>query len=245
MPMWKAAAELSARAWRPAAATLMAAAVLFEPVAPALAVCAPTHDALLILDSSSSMLRRSAGGETRFMLARQVIDQTIDLFPPDARIALRLYGSEAQPGVGNCRDSVLKVPFAPAATNAALVKLALAQSHARGVTPIAYALEQAMADFNEESIDHTIVMVSDGGEDCGGKPCDTASALHAKGYVINTIGLGVDVQGGRQLQCIAAASGGQYFNVPIAAQLQDRLMQALGICPVAMLPSRRGESGIG
>jgi Ca-activated chloride channel family protein len=138
---------------------------------------------------------------------------------------------------------MLKVPFAPAATNAAVIKLALADSHARGVTPIAFALEQAVADFGENSLGHTIVLVSDGGEDCNGDPCATAAMLHSEGFVINTVGFGTDVQGGRQLQCIARASGGQYFPVPVAVQLQDKLMQALGICPIALGPTRRLDGG--
>jgi Ca-activated chloride channel family protein len=224
----------------PFALALLAATT--APLAPALAVCTPDRDALLILDASYSMLSRAGNGMTRFTLARQVIDQTVDLFPPDARIALRLYGSAAQAVRMDCRDSVLMVPFAPAAKNGALIKLALADAHARGVTPIAYALEQAAGDFRDDSIGRTIVLVSDGGEDCNGDPCATAAALHDQGLVINTIGLGVDVRGGRQLQCIAKASGGQYYAVPVAAQLQDKLIQALGICPVALGPTLRPEA---
>jgi Ca-activated chloride channel family protein len=213
------------------------AAATVAPLAPAVAACSPSRDALLILDASYSMLRRLNTGMTRFAAARDVIDQTVDLFPADARIALRVFGSGAQTGRNDCRDTVLKVPFAPAATNAALIKLALAESHARGVTPIAFTLQQAAGDFHDSSISRTIVLVSDGAEDCNGDPCGAAAALYAAGFVINTIGFGTSVQGSRQLQCIAKATGGEYYAVPVAAQLQDKLMQALGICPVALGPA--------
>jgi Ca-activated chloride channel family protein len=214
-------------------------AAIVWPLLPALAACAPAPDALLILDVSSSMQRPVARGVSRLMLARDAINQTVAMVAPDARIALRFYGSETQNANTACTDSSLKVPFAPAARNAGPIRLALADAHARGVTPIAYALEQAFADFTDPSIDHTIILISDGGEDCGGNPCNDAVALHQHGFVVNAIGFGADAAGARQLQCIAAAAGGQYYAVPVALQLQDKLMQALGVCPIALGPGPR------
>jgi Ca-activated chloride channel family protein len=212
------------------------------PLAPAVAACVPKdRDALLILDSSFSMLRTASGGISRFNLARQAVYATLDLMPDYARVALRLYGSESQAARSDCKDSVLKVPFAPAFGNRTAIKLALAASHARGLTPIAYALLQASGDFGESAADRTIVLVSDGGETCGGDPCAVAALLAGQGFVINTVALQPDIQGRRQLQCIAKATGGEYFAVPTAAQLQDKVMQALGICPIALLPSSRPD----
>jgi Ca-activated chloride channel homolog len=139
----------------------------------------------------------------------------------------------------------LKVPFAPASINRSAIKLALADTHARGVTPIAFALQQASEDFPAQASERVIVLLSDGGEDCNGDPCATAAQLHALGFVINTVGLLTDVQGSRQLQCIARVGGGQYFGVPTAVQLTDKLMQALGICPIALGPARREATAVG
>ena len=223
-------------------------AALALPLLPtgAVAACIPNdHNALLIFDASYSMLRRVANGVSRFQLARQSVNDTIDLFPDKAEIALRLYGSMTQAQRMDCTDTLLKVPFAPASQNRAIIKSALADTHARGVTPIAFALKQAAEDFPGNASERIIVLLSDGGEDCNGDPCATAAVLHSQGFVINTIGLLTDPVGYRQLQCIARVGGGQFFNVPTALQLTDQLMQAMGICPVALGPVRRDPYAAG
>jgi len=212
----------------------------------ALAVCLPReHDALLIFDASYSMLRRVSNGVSRFQAARQSVNDTLDLFPDNALVALRLYGSLTPAQRMDCSDTLLKVPFAPAASNRRVIKAVLADTHARGVTPIAFALEQAAEDFPSDAPERIIVLLSDGGEDCNGDPCAVAAGLHVQGFVINTIGLFTDPIGYRQLQCIARVGGGQFFHVEAAVQLTDTLMQAMGICPVALAPARRDWLGIG
>jgi Ca-activated chloride channel family protein len=212
---------------------LVVAATVSLQLSPAWAACTPVGDALLILDASSSMLRVTSSGATRFNLARQAISATVDLFPNEASIALRLYGSQTQAVRRNCSDSVLAVPFSTASRNRSAIKLALASSHARGLTPIAYALQEARKDFSSAATGRTIILISDGGESCGGEPCAIAVALADEGFVINTIGLGTDVRDQLQLRCVAMATGGEYFNVPVAAELQEKLAEALGVCPVA------------
>ena len=196
---------------------------------------------LLLLDASYSMLNRVAGGSTRFTAARNAIIATIDLFPDDGYLALRLYGSELSVGRMDCEDTRLAVPFTIAGIARASIKSALANTHARGLTPIAYSLIQAAADFTNATFERTIVLVSDGGESCNGDACATAALLHTQGFVINTVGFMTSGVPRAQLRCIAAASGGQYFDVPVATVLADQLSRALGECPVATLPPRTGD----
>jgi Ca-activated chloride channel family protein len=190
------------------------------------------RDVLLILDSSESMARNSGSGPPRMSVARRAVQEAIDIFPDDAGIALRLYGAQAGAGVRNCEDSVLAVSFAPAATNRIKITEALSRVRARGLTPIQYALDEAEGDFPEDAM-RTIILVSDGRESCGGDPCATAARLATRGFVINTVGFQVDRVGRSQLMCIAKASGGQYFDVPVAVGLADKLREALGNCVVA------------
>jgi Ca-activated chloride channel family protein len=173
---------------------------------------------------------------TRFTAARASILATLDLLPDDAVVGLRLYGSVSQAARMSCTDTVLAVPFATARRNRETMKAVLANTHARGVTPIAFTLEAAAADFTETSFNRTIILVSDGGETCGGSPCTTAATLAKAGFVINTVGFFADAAGKRQLQCIATASGGTFFNTPTAVQLPDQLAKAMGICPIALGP---------
>jgi Ca-activated chloride channel family protein len=192
---------------------------------------------LLLLDASYSMLNGTAGGTTRFGAARNSISAVVDLLPDDGFVALRFYGSQTPAARQDCMDSVLAVPFAPAAINRAPIKLALAAAHARGVTPIAYSLTEAVKDFlPNKDLERTIILVSDGGESCEGNPCAVATVMHREGFVINTVGFMIAGLARAQLRCIAANSGGQYFDVPVAATLSDGLRQAFGECPIASAP---------
>jgi Ca-activated chloride channel family protein len=138
----------------------------------------------------------------------------------------------------DCQDTVLKVPFAQAATNRSFITAALAATHARGLTLIAHALRQAASDFTNNVAGRTIVLISDGAESCGGDPCITAIRLAGEGFVINVIAFNADPLPGRKLMCIAKGTGGEFSSARTAAQLQDRLVRALGVCPIAFAPSR-------
>jgi hypothetical protein len=76
--------------------------------------------------------------------------------------------------------------------------------------------------------EHVIVLISDGKETCEGDPCAAARAL-AQGQakvVIHTVGFGVDSAARGQLECIAHASGGRYFDASGAAELSTALAEA-------------------
>jgi hypothetical protein len=57
--------------------------------------------------------------------------------------------------------------------------------------------------------------------------------------MVNTVAIQPDNAGQRQLQCIAQATGGQYFPVPTTTVLADQLARAIGICSVAYNPPPR------
>jgi Ca-activated chloride channel family protein len=215
------------------------ALAIAPPFASAAQACLANRAVLILLDASYSMLNRVAGSTTRFGAARNSVSAVVDLLPDDAFVALRFYGSVAPAARRDCTDSILAVPFGPVIDNRLPVKAALAAAHARGVTPIAYALAEAATDFRNGDLERTIILVSDGGESCQGNPCAVATALHAQGFVINTVGFMIGGLARTQLRCIAANAGGQYFDVPAAATLSDSLRQAFGQCPIAGLPSSR------
>jgi Ca-activated chloride channel family protein len=205
--------------------------------------CIPSNSAvLLMLDASYSMLRLVQGGATRFAAARAAVSAAVDLFPDEGLIALRIYGSKSQVVRDDCTDSYLAVPFASGQANRSAIKATLADTHARGVTPIAYSLQQAIGDFTSNRIQRTIILVTDGGESCDGDPCTVAKGMSAGGFVINVIGIMTNAVQRASLRCITGATGGTYFDVPVAAQLKDTLTSALQECPVALLSPRRLDS---
>jgi Ca-activated chloride channel family protein len=208
----------------------LVAAALTTPISSSVFAACPSEnrDVLLILDASNSMLHNA-----RFDAARDAVASDLDLLPANAKVALRLYGSRSPALRSDCQDSELRVPFGPAASNRALIVGALASTRPQGITPIAYALREATSDFPQGAADRTIVLMSDGAENCGGDVCAAAGDLARAGIVINTVAVQADNNGQRQLQCIAHATGGAYFPAPTTTALADQIAQALGICPVA------------
>jgi Ca-activated chloride channel family protein len=197
--------------------------------------CMPEgRSVLLILDASYSMLRTvSRTGPTRFVVAREALNSVVDRFPREGHLALRLYGSQSHIFRENCEDTVLAVPFGPASKNAALIKLTLAQSHARGLTPIALALEHAAGDFDATYLDKRIVVVTDGADSCGGDPCATALKMSVEGFVIDTVGFLLnEAPARRQLQCMAQVTKGTYIEVRSYLELTDRLAGLLAECAI-------------
>jgi Ca-activated chloride channel family protein len=222
-----------------AAAALAAAFAI--PLAPVAEACTPANRAaLLILDLSDSMTAKVPSGETRVEIARKAVEQVVAVFPPEGRLALRVYGSETPAAQMDCRDSRLLVPFAAAGENKQAIIDAIYTVRPRGMTPIAFALDQARKDFPADVEDRVIVVVSDGRETCGANPCASASALAAEGFVIHSVGLVVDRTAALQLKCLATVSGGTYLDVPNALELPDKLKELFEACKISGL--RPGEA---
>ena len=114
-------------------------------------------------------------------------------------------------------------PAPPAAPSPRTVDGAKAQ----GYTPIAYSLEQATNDFSADAKERVIVLVSDGKETCKGDPLVAAKVLAGKGITVHTVGFVVDTAARGQLQTIARATGGTYFDAPVGPELPDTLKSAL------------------
>jgi Ca-activated chloride channel homolog len=223
------------RSWLGVTAAL--AAAMGVPLTSIAEACTPANrSALLILDLSDSMTARVPTGQTRIMVARTAVEEVVKVFPPEAELALRVYGSDTPYGQMSCRDSRLLVPFAPAGENALAIIDAIYDVRPRGMTPIAFALEQARSDFTPKNEDRVIVVVSDGRETCDSNPCAAAGKLAAEGFVVHAVGLVVDRNAALQLKCLATVSGGTYLDVPNALDLPDKLKELFSPCKITGLP---------
>jgi hypothetical protein len=222
-------------------ASLLALASCMLPLA-ALAQSCNTADRTiaLILDASGSMNAKLPNGETRIAVARRAVKGVASLVPAQARLGLRLYGAQSPASQKNCQDTHLGVPFGPAGTLGEVITKVVDDAKAQGYTPIAYSLAQAANDFPADAKERVIVLVSDGKETCQGDPAVAAKALAAKGITVHTVGFIVDTAARGQLQAIARATGGSYFDAPVGPELPDTLKSALNACKktVATLPPR-------
>lgn len=177
---------------------------------------------VLVLDGSGSMKEPGGTGKTRMEEAKDGLNGVIDDLPDDANVGLRVYGSEISDGPGSCEDSELLVPVE--AVDKEALRSGVQKLKPLGNTPIAYSLEKAYADLPDEG-PRSIVLVSDGEENCKGDPCKVAADLKKKGadFYVDVVGLQVDAASRDQLTCIASAGGGTYYDVKDLSELQETL----------------------
>lgn len=180
---------------------------------------------VLVLDSSGSMAEPTGSGGTRIEAAREGLTQVVDALPTDAQVGMRVYGAtvfeKSQPGA--CEDSQLVVPLGQG--NREALKAAVAAYQPYGETPIGYALRQAAGDVGPSG-PRTVVLVSDGEDTCAPPdPCQVAAELRAQGIDLRIDVVGLDVGGNAkaQLQCIAQAGGGEYYDAADAGAIAEAL----------------------
>ncbi len=195
---------------------------------------------LLVLDASGSMNARLPNGETRIAVAQRAVKGVAAYVSPQAQLSLRLYGAQSAKAEKNCQDTNLAVPFGPASASGGAIEQVVDNAQAQGYTPIAYSLEQAASDFPADAKERVIVLVSDGKETCQGDPLVAARGLAAKGITVHAVGFVVDTAARGQLQAIARATGGSYFDAPVGPELPDTLKSAFSACKktVVKLPSK-------
>jgi hypothetical protein len=205
-------------------ACLSAAAVADPPAA------SPAKVIELILDASGSMNAKLSEAGSKIDAARSAVEQVVAALSPGTQLAFRAYGHQSPREKHDCNDTQILVPFGAVGENRDAVIAQARRIRAQGYTPITHVLQLAAADFPADTPgERIIVLVSDGKETCEGDPCTAARALAAAGakLVVHTIGFGVDSAARLQLQCIASATGGTYFDAESAAQLAKAVGQAV------------------
>jgi hypothetical protein len=221
-----------------AIAAMLSGVVLAPTIAVAQSCNTADRSVLLVLDASGSMNARLPNRETRIAVARRAIKGVATLLPGEAQVSLRMYGAQSPKSAKNCQDTHRAVPFGTAQANGAVIASAVDAAKAQGYTPIAFSLKAAAGDFPAGAKERVIVLVSDGKETCDGDPVVTAKELAGKGIVVHTVGFVVDSAARGQLQAIARATGGTYFDAPVGPELPDTLKRALNACKVQVaIPS--------
>lgn len=181
---------------------------------------------LLLLDVSGSMNEKISSGGTKFAAAKKALKQVADSMPAGTQVGLRVYGSKiAEPQAQNpkaCQDSDLVMPIGPLDTKK--MYAAVDSFKAVGETPIAYSLEQSVKDLGDSG-KRVLVLISDGEENCKPDPCPTAKKLADSGVDLqfNAVGLDVGAKARKQLQCIADAGDGSYYDANRADELSESI----------------------
>ena len=213
----------------PAAVTEASAAPAGTAVtdgAPAPAATGTEGRLLLLLDASGSMGEAAAGGGRKIDAARDALTEVVERLPDAAQVGMRVFGAtvESRQDPGACTDTQNVVPVGP--VDRARLTEQIAAYEPYGETPIGNALRAAVKDLGPKG-KRTIVLMSDGEPTCRPDPCVVAEELRQQGVGlrINVIGLDVDPDARRALQCVAAAGGGSYVDVRDAGELADSMVR--------------------
>ncbi len=184
----------------------------------------------LVLDGSGSM-KKKLGDKTRMAVAKEVLSDIIRELPPDVDVALRVYGHRIREGQkGDCQDTELIYPFAKLDKDRLIAQIQAVKP--LGTTPIAYSLMQTAKDLGEGKGEKTIILVTDGKEECGGDLVRTVEDLKKQGLDVrlHVVGFAVKDQDTQaQMQEAAEAAGGRYLSAADRSGLEKAIAQTLAI----------------
>lgn len=178
---------------------------------------------VLILDASSSMLGAiGKGNKARKMkVARDVTHELLAGWDARMQVGLTAYGHRKPK---SCTDIEAVVPLGP--LNRQAFSAAVDRLKPRGRTPLAAALRNAAEQLGYAHRKATVIVITDGLENCGGDPCAVAAELRQKGidFRAHVVGLGaISSVESKQLACVAEKGGGEYHDAKDAAALKAAL----------------------
>jgi Ca-activated chloride channel family protein len=186
--------------------------------------------ALIVLDASKSMNEDAGNGGSRLDAAKQAFDELVQRLPEGAPIGLRVYGSKVAEvsKAQACKDTELTIPVGPLDKGKMTGTVHALQG--KGRTPIGASLLATPDDLGSAAGRRSVVLVSDGGDNCAPPdPCKAAETVAKRGVdlSISVVGLQVNERVRKQLECIARAGGGSYVDVQDAGKLGEELAAAL------------------
>jgi Ca-activated chloride channel homolog len=163
---------------------------------------------LFIFDASNSM-KSLYNNAPRIDFAKKVLLQFVDSVSKvkNVEVALRMYGHTVAYPPGDCKDSKLIVPFSQ--NNIQAIKMAIQNVKPTGITPIEYSLGQSINDFPDNKNINTVIIITDGIEECGGNPCDVKQKLEAAGIDLKPFIIGIGL---KQEQISAFDCVGTYYD---------------------------------
>ncbi len=160
---------------------------------------------LFVLDGSGSM-KQEWNGKTKFETAKELLFKMIDSVErknPNVEFAVRVFGYQYPREQRNCLDTRLLIPFAK--NNGSKINSALGNISPKGMSPIAYSIEQGTKDFpaDVKSL-NSLILITDGEENCAGDPCQASKELVSKRISLKPfiIGLNVDSASYKKFNCI-------------------------------------------
>lgn len=229
---------------------LALAMAAFAPAPATLATSECATDAMLVFDGSGSMVEFGFDFRqvTRITEARRAVARAMPQIAPHRRIGLLIYG----PNTGDSCSGI-DVRFGPRPDAAQPIIEAVEALSPGGLTPLATSVGVAAEVLDHRNRPGVIVVVTDGNETCGGRPCATGAALtgEAQDLTIHVIGFRAVVdfwtwdnpeqeahfREDIVARCLADMTGGLYVKTETVDELVEALNATLG-CPIYGLRPR-------
>lgn len=194
----------------------------------------------LLLDGSGSIWGRFPGATSRLTAMRAT---TIDLVNrwkySESTVGLAAYGSRRE---ADCSDAgIILMP----GSDAGRLARNITAVQGRGRTAIATAVEQIGNALVTAPGPSSIILVTDGEENCDRNVCAVADALKTQGNVsVHVITMGMTNEQARSLSCLADRTGGSLQTTSTTTELRRAMLRVqslietrqitLGIQPVSV-----------
>jgi Ca-activated chloride channel family protein len=188
----------------------------------------PNSQTLFILDYSNSM-NEMLIDKTKYALLLDSLKVILSKMSAENKIGVRVYGQRwGLTPIDACRATSLVVPISEG--NFGNISSTLSRLSPKGMTPITYALKQAVKnDFRGFDGEKHIILITDGGENCDESPCDYAMELikYRKDIKIDVIALNIDSEEDLdQLRCTSTVTSGKFYRADTQAELIHSLNES-------------------
>lgn len=178
---------------------------------------------IVVLDASGSMWGQ-VDGRPKLQIAQEALRTALQSLPTDRAVGFMAYGHRDS---ASCEDIELLVP--PAAGTADTIIAAAEQLKFQGKTPLTAAVRQAAEQLNYRQDKATVVLITDGLESCNADPCALGRDLEQAGadFTVDVVGFGLTAEQGRQVACLADATGGEYYSAGDVGALEQALARTV------------------
>lgn len=183
---------------------------------------------LFLLDASFSM-RKEWETKSKWTIAKETVvnisDSLIQSMGSTVNIGIRAYGHQSMPVANDCFDTQLLLPIKN--NSIADIRNVLEGINPKGITPLAYSLEETKKDFNALKGKNLLILITDGAESCSGDPCYILKILMDNQVILKPfiIGLNIPIESLQAYNCLPTYIYNETSQKTFKANLQQSLNQ--------------------